>query len=64
MSVYETPWLRGWDPLEYEVTLEEDMILSLEINHYPVKLEHIVRVTASGPEILSTYPIEPELVSA
>ena len=64
MSVYETPWLRGWDPPEYEVTLEEDMVLSLEINHYPVKLEHIVRVTASGPEILSTYPIEPELVPA
>ena len=62
MSIYETPWLRGWDPPEYEVALEENMIIALEVNHYPVKLEHLLRVTGDGAEILSTYPIEPELV--
>jgi HD superfamily phosphodiesterase len=46
------------------VNLEEDMIVALEINHYPVKLEHLLRVTDSGAEILSRYPVDPELVPA
>ena len=40
------------------------MIIALEINHHPVKLEHLLRVTGDGAEILSTYPMEPELVPA
>jgi hypothetical protein len=40
------------------------MIVALEINHYPVKLEHLLRVTDSGVEILSRYPVDPELVPA
>ena len=31
---------------------------------YPVKLEHLLRVTKDGPEILSEYPVDPELVPA
>ena len=49
---------------EYVVDLEENMIVALEINHYPVKLEHLLRVTANGYEILSEYPMDPELVPA
>ena len=51
-------------PDEYTVTLEENMIVALEINHLPVKLEHLLRVTDSGVEILSTYQLDPELVPA
>jgi hypothetical protein len=40
------------------------MIVALEINHYPVKLEHLLRVTADGAEILSQYPVDPDLVPA
>jgi len=29
-----------------------------------VKLEHLLRVTESGVEILSTYPMDPELIAA
>jgi len=64
LCVYEAPWLRGGDPEEYGVTLEENMIIALEINHNPVKLEHLLRVTESGVEILSTYPMDPELIAA
>ena len=64
LCVYESPWLRGGDPQEYVVDLEENMIVALEINHYPVKLEHLLRVTANGYEILSEYPMDPELVPA
>ena len=64
MSIYEPPWLRGWDPPEYEVALQENMIIALEINHHPVKLEHLLRITEKGVEILSTYLLEPELVAA
>ena len=64
LCIYETPWLRGGDPDEYTVTLEENMIIALEINHLPVKLEHLLRVTDSGVEILSTYQLDPELVPA
>ncbi len=64
LCIYETPWLRGGDPDEYTVTLEENMIIALEINHLPVKLEHLLRVTDSGVEILSTYQLDPELVAA
>ena len=64
MCIYEAPWLRGFDPPEYELSLEENMIIALEINHHPVKLEHLLRVTGDGAEILSTYPMEPELVPA
>jgi Xaa-Pro dipeptidase len=64
LSIYEAPWLRGGDPEEYLVTLEENMIIALEINHYPVKLEHLLRVTGTGVEILSQYPMDPELVPA
>ena len=64
LCIYESPWLRGGDPEEYGVTLEENMIIALEINHNPVKLEHLLRVTDSGVEILSTYPLDPELVPA
>ena len=64
MCIYEAPWLRGFDPPEYELSLEENMIVALEINHHPVKLEHLLRVTADGAEILSTYPMEPELAPA
>jgi len=46
------------------ISLEENMIVALEINHYPVKLEHLLRVTADGAEILSQYPVDPELVAA
>ena len=46
------------------ISLEENMIVALEINHYPVKLEHLLRVTADGAEILSQYPIDPELMPA
>jgi Xaa-Pro dipeptidase len=64
LCIYEAPWLRGGDPEEYAVTLEENMIIALEINHYPVKLEHLLRVTESGVEILSNYQLDPELVPA
>lgn len=64
LSIYEAPWLRGGDPEEYLVALEENMIIALEINHYPVKLEHLLRVTATGVEILSQYPMDAELVPA
>jgi hypothetical protein len=40
------------------------MIIALEINHNPVKLEHLLRLTATGVEILSQYPMDPELVPA
>ena len=64
LCIYEAPWLRGGDPDEYAVALEENMIIALEINHLPVKLEHLLRVTDSGVEILSTYQMDPELVPA
>lgn len=64
LCIYEAPWFRGGDPEKYRVTLEENMIVALEINHYPVKLEHLLRVTESGAEVLSTYPMDPELVPA
>jgi Xaa-Pro aminopeptidase len=64
LCVYESPWLRGGDPEKYMISLEENMIVALEINHYPVKLEHLLRVTADGAEILSHYPVDPELVPA
>ena len=62
LCIYESPWLRGGDPEKYMISLEENMIIALEINHYPVKLEHLLRVTADGAEILSRYPVDPELV--
>src|SRR5262245_12446175 len=64
LCIYESPWLRGGDPEKYMISLEEDMIVALEINHYPVKLEHLLRVTKDGAEILSNYPVDPELVPA
>jgi Xaa-Pro aminopeptidase len=64
LCVYESPWLRGGDPEKYMISLEENMIVALEINHYPVKLEHLLRVTADGAEILSQYPVDPELIPA
>jgi Xaa-Pro aminopeptidase len=64
LCVYESPWLRGGDPEKYMISLEENMIVALEVNHYPVKLEHLLRVTADGAEILSQYPVDPELVPA
>jgi Xaa-Pro aminopeptidase len=64
LCVYESPWLRGGDPEKYMISLEENMIVALEINHYPVKLEHLLRVTAEGTEILSQYPVDPELLPA
>jgi len=64
LCIYESPWLRGGDPEKYMISLEENMIVALEINHYPVKLEHLLRVTADGAEILSHYPVDPELVPA
>lgn len=64
LCVYEAPWLRGGDPERYMISLEENMIVALEVNHYPVKLEHLLRVTAEGAEILSQYPVDPELVPA
>jgi Xaa-Pro aminopeptidase len=64
LCIYESPWLRGGDPEKYMISLEENMIVALEINHYPVKLEHLLRVTDDGAEILSHYPVDPELVPA
>ena len=64
LCVYEAPWLRGGDPEEYLVSLEENMVIALEINHNPVKLEHLLRVTDSGVEILSQYPLDSELIPA
>ncbi|MDH3446431.1 MAG: M24 family metallopeptidase [Deltaproteobacteria bacterium] len=64
LCIYESPWLRGGDPERYMVSLEENMIVALEINHYPVKLEHLLRVTNNGAEIISTYPMDPVLVPA
>lgn len=64
LCIYESPWLRGGDPEKYMISLEENMIVALEINHYPVKLEHLLRVTTDGAEILSHYPVDPELVPA
>ena len=64
LCIYEAPWLRGGDPEKYAVTLEESMVIALEINHNPVKLEHLLRVTDDGVEILSSYPMDPELVPA
>jgi Xaa-Pro dipeptidase len=64
LCIYEAPWLRGGDPEEYLVTLEENMVIALEINHLPVKLEHLLRVTDSGVEILSQYEMDPELIPA
>ena len=64
LCIYEAPWLRGGDPDRYALTLEENMIIALEVNHLPVKLEHLLRVTDVGVEILSTYPLDPELVPA
>lgn len=46
------------------MTLEENMIITLEINHNPVKLEHLLRVTDMGVEILSQYQLDPELIPA
>jgi len=63
LCIYESPWLRGGDPEKYMIDLEENMIVALEINHYPVKLEHLLRVSADGAEILSQYPVDPELVA-
>jgi Xaa-Pro dipeptidase len=64
LSIYEAPWLRGGDPEEYLVTLEENMIIALEINHYPVKLEHLLRVSNTVVEILSDFPMDAELRAA
>lgn len=64
LCIYEAPWLRGGDPEKYLVTLEENMIIALEINHNPVKLEQILRVTDRGVEILSHYPLDSQLVPA
>ncbi|HEU4340654.1 MAG TPA: M24 family metallopeptidase [Candidatus Binatia bacterium] len=64
LCIYEAPWLRGGDPEEYGVALEENMVIALEINHNPVKLEHLLRVTDNGVEILSNYPLDPELAPA
>jgi Xaa-Pro aminopeptidase len=64
LCIYESPWLRGGDPGKYMIALEENMIVACEINHYPVKLEHLLRVTKDGAEILSEYPVDPELVPA
>ena len=64
LCIYEAPWLRGGDPKEYGVVLEENMIIALEINHNPVKLEHLLRVTDTGVEILSNYQLDPELIPA
>ena len=64
LCIYESPWLRGGDPEKYMISLEENMIVACEINHYPVKLEHLMRVTKDGGEILSEYPVDPELVPA
>ena len=64
LCVYESPWLRGGDPEKYMISLQENMIVALEINHYPVKLEHLLRVTSDGAEILSKYPVDPELIPA
>ena len=64
LCIYEAPWLRGGDPEEYLVSLEENMIIALEINHNPVKLEHLLRVTDKGVEILSQYQLDAELVPA
>jgi Xaa-Pro aminopeptidase len=64
LCIYEAPWFRGGDPERYMIELEDNMIVALEINHYPVKLEHLLRVTANGAEILSTYPMDAELVPA
>ncbi len=64
LCIYESPWLRGGDPEKYMISLEENMIVACEVNHYPVKLEHLLRVTKDGPEILSEYPVDPELVPA
>ena len=64
LCIYESPWLRGGDPEKYMISLEENMIVALEVNHYPVKLEHLLRVTADGAEILSQYPVDPELMPA
>ncbi|MGH7888831.1 MAG: M24 family metallopeptidase, partial [Candidatus Binatia bacterium] len=64
LCIYEAPWLRGGDPEKYLISLEENMIVALEINHYPVKLEHLLRVTKDGAEILSEYPVDPDLVPA
>jgi len=64
LCIYESPWLRGGDPEKYMISLEENMIVALEINHYPVKLEHLLRVTHDGAEVLSHYPVDPELVPA
>ena len=64
LCIYESPWLRGGDPEAYRVALEENMIIALEINHNPVKLEHLLRVSDTGVEILSQYPLDPELVPA
>jgi Xaa-Pro dipeptidase len=64
LCIYEAPWLRGGDPEKYGVALEPNMIIALEINHNPIKLEHLLRVTETGAEILSNYPMDAELVPA
>jgi Xaa-Pro aminopeptidase len=64
LCIYEAPWLRGGDPDKYGVALEPNMIIALEINHNPIKLEHLLRVTETGAEILSNYPMDAELVPA
>ena len=64
LCIYEAPWLRGGDPEEFGVTLEENMIITLEINHNPVKLATFLRVTDMGVEILSQYQLDPELIPA
>jgi Xaa-Pro aminopeptidase len=64
LCIYESPWLRGGDPEKYMISLQENMIVACEINHYPVKLEQLLRVTKDGGEILSEYPVDPELVPA
>src|SRR5207247_9727319 len=50
LCIYEAPWLRGGDPDEYLVTLEENMIIALDMNHHRVKLERLLRVRDDGVE--------------
>ena len=61
-------YYQDWDRIGYDGEIEENMVLCIESfvgsehGGLGVKLEQQVRITASGHELLSTYPFEEELL--
>jgi Xaa-Pro dipeptidase len=65
----DVPHLIDWDDHGYDGQFEENMVLSVESyigadgGAEGVKLEEQVLLTADGPQLLSTFPFEDELLS-